>query len=147
VLNRDKRNKMIGFLQGFYGDAILAETDEMEVVRCAAQKAIEIAMMGLADEANNLLTLAKVKETNRTISVLFTSQLEFFLAESRACGSDGLDEQGLRELEVTAKGYLPHLPEGITFDDVTQESYANLNKFAKEMEESGYSKATTGADV
>jgi len=138
---------MFGFLQGFYGDAILAETDDMAVIRCAAGKAIEIAMMGLADEANNLLTLAKAKETNRTISVLFASQLEFFLAESRVRGSDGLDEQGLRKLEMTAKGYLPHLPEGITFDDVTQESYTNLNKFAKETEESGCSKATTGVDV
>lgn len=146
---------MSTFLQGFFEEKILFEADEASVIRQATAKALDIAMMGLAAEAREILTLVKLseaKENNKSLANLFanlfTPQLEFFMAESRPLrGVDAVDEEKILGLEVATKDALPHLPEGIEVKDGSEESYGKLKKFAGEMEGSGYSHATTGYDV
>lgn len=149
---------MAAFLQGFFSEEILFQANETVVIRKATEKAIEIAMMGLANEAREILELVKLsesKETEKSLAHLFSPRLEFLLdqsplalADSRLIsGVNGLDEEKLAELEMVAKDALPHLPEGIKVKDGNEESYRELKEFAKAIEKSGYSHATTGYDV
>lgn len=143
------------FLQGFFEEKILFQADEASVIRQSTEKALDIAMMGLAAEAREILTLvtlAEAEENHKSLANLlanlFTPQLEFFMAESQPlCGVDAVDEEKILELEVATKVALPHLPEGIEVKDSSEESYGELKEFAGEMEGSWCSHATTGYDV
>ncbi|QDS73749.1 hypothetical protein FKW77_004988 [Venturia effusa] len=145
---------MTGFLQGFFEEEILFEAYETRVILKATEKAIEIAIMGLAPEAQEILGLVNLPRSNAAqepLAKLFTPRLQFFMAESRqhreSNSLDELDEEKLLDLEGVAKDELPHLPEEIEVKNGSEEMYSRLKEFAKEVEKSWCCDATTGYDA
>jgi hypothetical protein len=139
---------MIGFLQGFYEDDVLAEMNEADVIRQASGKALEIAMLGLKDEAISIWTLLKSSPhfSEKTIS----SAMEFFFAESgtdRPVGMQRLQEGKLQELEQKVYDGLPHLPEEVKSSNDKKDSYDQLSNFVKSLSTEYGANATTGYTV
>jgi hypothetical protein len=138
---------MSRFLHGFLEEDILSETSERNVIRQASEKALELAMLGLADEANFIWTL--LKRSAHFSEKDISSAMEFFFAESRIhrpCGVPYLEEEDLLRLEKEALENFPHLPLVLDISNVREENYIELLDFVEAMD-ANFANATTGYDV
>ncbi|RDW87919.1 hypothetical protein BP5796_03613 [Coleophoma crateriformis] len=132
------------FLQGFLEDDILAERSTDAVVANASLKAVELAMLGLPDEANAIFTLL-----HPTGSLRYSSQMEFFFAASgmrRPDGTEPLDDQQLAPLEQRALESFGHLPRDINFANIDETSYEKITSIVNDLDSrnSPYKDARTG---
>ncbi|RDW72841.1 hypothetical protein BP6252_06748 [Coleophoma cylindrospora] len=140
----ENHNSVGMFLQGFLEDDILAECSTGAVVANASFKAVELAMLGLPDEANAIFALL-----HPTGCLRYSSPMEFFFAASgtrRPDGTEPLNDQKLAPLEQQALESFGHLPRDINFANIDETSYEKISSFVNDLDsrDSPYKDARTG---
>lgn len=114
-------------------------------MEAATLKAIELAMLGLADEAVSISNTVDGHTSN--LQRNHAIALAYFYAESghtNPSSTGALDEEALKQVDEEAISQIPDLPEGVDLSNVTQESYTALKSHAEQEEKLDRADATTG---
>jgi hypothetical protein len=127
----------MGLLQNFYAVHILYERSAEQVAYIAAEKAIELAVLGLGDESITILELLAEQSDARGPLIRKIPQEAQFLynvINKAPHGVGMLDAAELANLQRESLRRIPCLPDYIDIVDGTEEDFKKLQKWAKELE-------------
>lgn len=140
---------MVGFLQRFYEEDTLYEVDDGITFSQATRKAVELAMLGLPQEANAILTILLAHGHSLTYA---NDRIcaEFFWSESDIACPDqtpipnkehtSCEDERLQKVERDARDLFSHLPEW----SLDEKSFEELSQTMAQWKEGPLGKFDTG---
>lgn len=129
---------MYGFLRGFYSLPTLSESHAFWVATSAARKAIELAMLGLPDESQSILTiLAQHSDLTGPLISRIPNEAQFLyeLTEYTPDGVERADEDGLDRLEAELVRQISYLPEEVNVFNGEEKDYQKLKDWYESVKE------------
>lgn len=130
-----------GFLQGFYEDEILGESQAEDVGDHGHRQALHLAMLGLVDEAHAIFTLLQAYD----LLPAETAARLFYHASGLAAPSRSDTTADVAALELTTMEFpASYLPEEYDLEKVTEDGYEKLRGLSKGLAENEFADAETG---
>lgn len=140
---------MLGFLQGLLPRSFAVEQDDYQCIRAVLEKANELAMLGMADEALAMLSVVHAHPSYPGSKHPFTSTgKKFFLHAVKSSQGTQMTEDELHQEQLQAvQTNMYHLKFKIDWDNITAQDYQRLYDDAEEKQRSRFAMSTSGSDV
>lgn len=139
---------MGGFLRDFRPHYWLVRKNDHGCLRSASTKAVELAMLGLTDEALAIFSVLHAHPSFAQMrQLVIPAAKKMFL---HAVGESRLTEEELQQEQLQAvQTNVMHvrLEPNVDWANVTAEDYQRLHTWAEEVERSRWAMAETGFDV